>query len=277
MNHLENYYANYDEEGRLLSKHGQVEYRTTMKYIHEMLEATDMTRETIETEKMGSEKKKILEVGAGTGRYSIALAKEGHEVDALEYTEHNLEIMNGKIAGEGMSDIRIHHGTALDLSRFEDESFDMTLVLGPMYHLYAGEDKQKAMEEAIRVTKQGGYIFVAYCMNEATLLQYVFGKGNLWNCMENHMLTEEFHCLSEEKDLFELSRVEDINALNEQFSDITRVKLVATDGATNYMRECIDAMDDATFEMWMKYHFTICERQDLIGATHHSLDILQKI
>ena len=277
MNHLENYYANYDEEGRLLSKHGQVEYRTTMKYIHEMLEATDMTGETIETEKMGSEKKKILEVGAGTGRYSIALAKEGHEVDALEYTAHNLEIMNGKIAGEGLSDIKTHHGTALDLSKFADESFDLTLVLGPMYHLYTGEDKQKAMEEAIRVTKRGGHIFVAYCMNEATMLQFVFGKGNLWNCMENHMLTEDFHCLSEEKDLFELSRVEDINALNEQFSDITIVKLVATDGATNYMRECIDSMDDATFEMWMKYHFTICERQDLIGATHHSLDILQKI
>lgn len=277
MNHLETYYANYDEEGRLLSKHGQVEYRTTMKYIHEMLEATDMTRETIETEKMGSERKKILEVGAGTGRYSIALAKEGHEVDALEYTAHNLEIMNRKIAGEGLSDIRTYHGTALDLSRFADESFDLTLLLGPMYHLYTKEDKQKAMAEAIRVTKRGGHIFVAYCMNEATMLQFVFGKGNLWNCMENHMLTEEFHCLSAEKDLFELSRVEDINALNEKFSDITRVKLVATDGATNYMRECIDSMDDATFEMWMKYHFTICERQDLIGATHHSLDILQKI
>lgn len=262
MNHLENYYANYDEEGRLLSKHGQVEYRTTMKYIHEMI---------------GSEKKRILEVGAGTGRYSIALAKEEHEVEALEYTEHNLEIMNGKISGEELTNIRTHHGTALDLSRFSDESFDMTLVLGPMYHLYTKEDKHKAMAEAIRVTKRGGYIFVAYCMNEATMLQYVFGKGNLWDCVNNHMLTEDFHCLSEEKDLFELSRVEDINTLNEQFSDITRVKLVATDGATNYMRECIDSMDDATFEMWMKYHFTICERQDLIGATHHSLDILQKI
>lgn len=58
MNHLENYYANYDEEGRLTSKHGQVEYRTTMKYIHEIL---------------GNRKKKILEVGAGTGRYSVEL------------------------------------------------------------------------------------------------------------------------------------------------------------------------------------------------------------
>ena len=31
MNYLENYYANYDEEGRLASKHGQVEFLTTMK------------------------------------------------------------------------------------------------------------------------------------------------------------------------------------------------------------------------------------------------------
>ncbi|MBE5931611.1 MAG: class I SAM-dependent methyltransferase [Lachnospiraceae bacterium] len=262
MNHLENYYANYDEEGRLTSKHGQVEYRTTMKYIHEIL---------------GNRKKKILEVGAGTGRYSVELAKEGYEVDALEYTEHNLEIMNRKITEEGLTNIKTHHGTALDLSRFSDESFDMTLVLGPMYHLYTEEDKRKAMAEAIRVTKRGGYIFVAYCMNEATMLQFVFGKGNLWNCIDNKMITDDFHCISEEKDLFELSRVEDINALNEQFSDITRVKLVASDGATNYMRECIDSMDDATFEMWMRYHFTICERQDLIGATHHSLDILQKL
>lgn len=263
MNHLENYYTNYDEEGRLLSKHGQVEYRTTMKYIHEMMRDNG--------------KKKILEVGAGTGRYSIALAKEGHEVDALEYTEHNLELMITKIAGEGLTNIHTHHGTALDLSRFADESFDITLVLGPMYHLYNKEDKKAAMAEAIRVTKKGGYIFVAYCMNEATMLQYVFGKGNLQYCLDNRMLTEDFNCISEEKDLFELVRLEAINELNGQFSEIERVKIVAADGATNYMRECIDAMDDATFELWMKYHFTICERMDLIGATHHSLDILKKM
>lgn len=141
MNHLENYYSNYDEEGRLLIRHGQVEYLTTMKYIHDVI---------------GTDKKKILEVGAGTGRYSIALAKEGHTVDALEYTFHNLEIMNSKI--KGIENITTHHGTALDLSRFEDETFDITLVLGPMYHMYTKADKEKVLEEAIRVTKKGGYI-----------------------------------------------------------------------------------------------------------------------
>ena len=261
MNHIENYYSNYDEEGRLLSRHGQVEYLTTMKYIHDIA---------------GLDKKKILEVGAGTGRYSIALAGEGHMVDALEYTEHNLGIMNSKISEIGNINITTHHGTALDLSRFEAETFDITLVLGPMYHMYTKADKERVLEEAIRVTKKGGYILVAYCMNEATMIQFTFKAGKIWELIDNHMLTEDFHCLSEEKDLFEMVRLEEINELNAHFSEIERVKIIAADGATNYMRECIDEMDDATFDIWMKYHFATCERQDLIGATNHSLDILKK-
>ncbi len=260
MNYLENYYANYDEEGRLASKHGQVEFLTTMKYIHEFIG--------------GTEKKKILEVGAGTGRYSIALALEGHEVDALEYTTHNLEIMNSKIAG--ITNIRTCQGTALDLSGFADESFDMTLVLGPMYHMYTKENKQKVLEEAIRVTKKQGHILVAYCMNEATMIQYTFKAGKIWDCVNNHMLTDDFRCISEEKDLFEMVRLEEIDELNACFENIKRLKIVAADGATNYMRECVNAMDDATFDMWMRYHFSICERMDLIGATNHALDILVK-
>ena len=42
------------------------------------------------------------------------------------------------------------------------------------------------------------------------------------------------------------------------------------------MRECVDSMDEKIFDIWMKYHLTICERMDLIGATNHSLDILRK-
>ena len=199
MNYLENYYSNYDEDGRLLSRHGQVEYLTTMKYIHELSNA--------------AENNKVLEVGAGTGRYSVTLAKEGYQVDALEFTTHNLEVMNAKI--DGIDNIRTHQGTALDLSRFEAESFDMVLVLGPMYHTFTKEDKEKVLAEAIRVTKKGGYIFLAYCMNEATVIQYVFKtKGRIWECMDHNMLSEDFKCLSEEKDFFDMVRIEEINEIN---------------------------------------------------------------
>ena len=186
-----------------------------------------------------------------------------------------MEIMNSKTAG--IHNIKTHQGSALDLSRFEDESFDLTLVLGPMYHMYTQKDKQKVLEEAIRVTKKKGHIFVAYCMNEATVIQFTFKAGKIWDCINNHMFTDDFKCISEEKDLFEMVRLEEIDELNAQFSNVKRIQIVAADGAANYMRECVDAMDEATFDLWMKYHFSICERMDLIGATNHSLDILEKI
>ena len=145
-----------------------------------------------------------------------------------------------------------------------------------MYHLYSREDKLKALSEAVRVTRPGGTIMVAYCMNEPTVVMYVFGLNRLREIQDKHMLTEDWHCISEPKDLFELIRTEEIADLDSELA-VRRVKLVATDGATNYMRELIDGMDQETFDKWLEYHFAICERQDLIGASHHTLDILQKL
>lgn len=107
-------------------------------------------------------------------------------------------------------------------------------------------------------------------------LQYHPRINFVTDCVNNHMLTDDFRCISEEKDLFEMVRLEEIDELNACFENVNRIKIVAADGATNYMRECVDAMDDTTFDMWMRYHFSICERMDLIGATNHALDILVK-
>ena len=163
MNFLENYYNNYDEEGRLLRRHGQVEYLTTMHYIDGILQ--------------GDKTKRILEVGAGTGRYSVTLAKEGYEVDAVELVQHNLEILKSKL--DGSEKICPVQGNALDLSRYGNGEFDLVLLLGPMYHLYTKEDREKALSEAVRVTKKGGHILVAYCMNECVVVQFAFAANNI--------------------------------------------------------------------------------------------------
>lgn len=259
MDDLENYYNNYDEDGRFLSQHGQVEYITTQKYIHECLSKTQVSS--------------ILEIGAGTGRYSISLAKESYAVTAVELIEHNIEVLKSKL--NGSEDITVIQGNAVDLSFLMDDSFDLTLLLGPMYHLYTKEDKILALSEAVRVTKPGGYILVAYCMNEPTIIQYVFKQDHLKKVLDEGMVTDDWHCISEPSEIFELIRTEEIAELDRAVP-VERIKLVATDGATNYMRELIDSMDKDTFAKWVEYHLTICERQDLIGASHHTLDILQK-
>ena len=260
MNYLEEYYNNYDEDSRLLSQHGQVEYLTTMKYIRECL--ADISDPM------------ILEIGAGTGRYSVTLAKQGFKVTAVELIEHNLEILRSKL--DGTEPISAIQGNALDLSRFDDNSFDLTMLLGPMYHLYTKEDKLQALSEAVRVTKPGGHIMAAYCMNEPTVIQYVFGLNALHEVMELNMLTPDWRCVSKPEELFDMERTEDIAELDAEMP-VIRIKLVAADGATKYKQDYIDAMDDEIFCKWMDFHFTICERQDLIGASHHTLDILRKL
>lgn len=202
--YLTNYYERYDEEGRLISKHGMVEYITTMKYIEKYLKPN----------------MRVLEIGAATGRYSHALAQKGYRVDAVELVKHNIEIFKqNTIAGEPVT---ITQGNAMDLSDFESDTYDITLLLGPMYHLFTTEDKLKALSEAIRVTKKDGIVFAAYCMG------------------------------------------------------VTQLHFIAADGYTNHMRETVDQMDDRMYELYLKYHLAICERQDMVGYSHHTLDIFRK-
>ena len=255
---LTNFYSNYDEEGRLLSKHGQVEYLTTMRYIDKYLQPG----------------MRILEIGAATGRYSHALARKGYQVDAVELIQHNIDIFRSLTQpGENVT---IRQGNAMDLSCFEDHTFDITLLLGPMYHLFTVEDQLRALQEAIRVTKKGGIIFVAYCGNDATMVQYCFGRGMLKEEKYRKLVHPvTFKAASDPAELFELYRKEDIDALNSHFH-VQRLHYVGTDMATNYMRPVIDEMDDEFFSLYLQYHFVICERADMVGTSHHILDVLRK-
>lgn len=255
---LIDFYKTHDEKNRLVTKQGYVEYMTTMKYIEKYLKP-DMH---------------ILEIGAATGKYSHALAQKGYKVDAVELVEHNIEIFKQNTLPE--EKITITQGNAIDLSNFKTNTYDITLLLGPMYHLYTTEDKRQALSEAIRVTKRGGIVFVAYCMADASILLYCFGKGQIHNDIkEGRLNPETFKTHSNPSDIFELYRKEDIDLLRNRFN-VTQLAFIATDGYTNHMKETINQMDDETYELYLKYHLTICERQEMIGFSHHTLDIFRK-
>lgn len=271
MGPLEQYYEEYDEDGRLLLRHGQVEYLTTMRCIKEciaLLASPDGTRHD------GHMGPSILEVGAGTGRYSVTLAKEGFHVTAVELVPHNLDLLRAKL--DGTEPIVTMRGDARDLSALADSSFDLTLVLGPMYHLYTREDKLRALSEAVRVTRPGGHILVAYCMNDPAIVRYVFEKGHLWEVLDGQRIDSDWRLVSNPAEIFELVRVEEIDDLDSELP-VERLRLVATDGMTNHYRALIDSMDDDAFAQWMEYHFSVCERQDMIGVSHHTLDVLRKL
>lgn len=263
MTELERYYNKFNEEKRLNSRYGQVEFRTSMVYIHKYLEQ-------MEQEGKAPSEFRILDIGAGTGKYSVALAEEGYDVTAVELVKYNLGILKKK-----GSTVKAMQGNALNLKKLDSEQFDLTLLFGPMYHLFSFEDKVKALSEARRVTKPGGYILVAYCMNEYCVLTYAFKEAHIAECMRDGRLTEDFHSISHPENLYDYVRIEDIDALNRQVG-LKRVQILSPDGPANYIRPTLNQMEDETFEYFMQYHLATCERQDLIGAGAHTLDILRR-
>jgi len=256
MNELEQYYGKFNEEKRLSSRHGQVEYLTSMRMIHELLE------------KM--ENPSILDVGAGTGRYAVSLANEGYDVTAVELVKSNLGTLKAK-----KSTVKAYQGNALDLKRFKDQSFDLVLLFGPLYHLYTKEDKLKALCEAKRVAKDGGIIMAAYCMNDYSILMYGFKEGKIKECLESGLVDENFKSHGNVSTLYDYVDLDEIEELRKE-SGLRRLFQYSSDGAAWYMRETLKKMDETTFDLFVQYHWSTCRRVDLMGAGAHVVDVLIK-
>ena len=134
---LINYYNKFYEEKRLKTRHGQVEFITTIKYIEKYLKPDS----------------KILDIGAGSGTYSKYFQDQGHSVTAIELVKHNCRMIEEK-------GIKVYQGNATNIPFIENNSYDIVLLFGPMYHLISNEEKIKALKEARRVVKDDGLIFI---------------------------------------------------------------------------------------------------------------------
>lgn len=250
------YYNKFNEDKRLTRRHGIVEFTITIKYIEDYLKTMNNP--------------KILDVGAGTGKYSIYLDNLGYDVTAVELVKHNLMTLK-----KHAPDIKSYQGNALDLNRFKEESFDVILLFGPLYHLIKKADKIKALEEAKRVLKKDGIIFISYYMNEYAVLTYGFKENNILNSIKNNEVDKNYHITPKDTDLYSMVRLEDINELKD-ITNLKRIKIISQDGPTDYIRPIINKMDEKTFKEYINYIFSICERSELLGASSHVLDILKK-
>lgn len=221
---------------------------------------------------------KIIDIGAGTGRYSIALAEEGYDVTAVELVKYNLGIMKAKIRDNKNREnlkIKAVQADALNLKKFNDDSFDMALLFGPMYHLYSFEDRLRALREARRVVKKDGFVLVAYLMNEYSLLTYAFKEDHLDECLMAGRITEDYHIISDEADIYSYVRLEDMTRLV-QAAGMSRYKMISPDGPASYLRPDINSWSEDKYRRFVDYQLKNCERPELLGAGAHAVDILIK-
>lgn len=253
LSNIERHYNKHPEDLRLLRRHGIVEFETTMHHLHQFLKPTDF----------------LLDIGAGTGRYTSALMAEGYKVKAVELVRRNIDVF---LKREPTADVV--KGDARYMPFIPDASADVTLLLGPLYHLIGDDEKLRALCEAKRVTKPGGLIFVAYLMNEYSILSYCFDEDRIEGLLERGAVDKDFHIKAQSDELYDYVRIDDIDHLDKA-AGLQRVRIFSPDGAADYMRTRLNRMSDATFARFIEYQKSISERADLIGAGSHVVDVVR--
>ena len=249
-------YSIDDEDNRLVKDRAHnLEYLTTMRYI----------------QKFAKPGAKILEIGAATGRYSIALAKMGYTVTAVDLTPKYVEVMKRK--ARKLKNFQCMVADALDLSMFKDKTFDMVLNLGPMYHLFHEKDKKQAIKETLRVTKKGGVCMFAYISHASLIANHGLRHGNVCDIISQMDKTGRMRDVPEE--IFTSFYVEDFRKLFNRTKS-KYITNVATDGIAPMMPDWIDMLSKKTYDAFVKWHFMTCERPDQQGYSSHLLYVCKK-
>lgn len=252
---LDKLYESFEEDKRLIrSKAHSIEFLTTISFVDRYLK----------------EGMKILDIGAGTGAYSIYYAEKGYDVTAVEPVKRNVDIIKSKVITNKMK-IDIQQGNALNMESLDDESFDIILCLGPLYHLSNDIDKLKCIEETKRVCKKNGKIFYSYLSNDMVFIteSILYNKNYLGSpkyVYESFKLMDGSYCFM---------TVEHMKHLME-LSNLKEVKHFAADGLSELLRENIIAFDDQQFKEWFRFHLYTCEKKEMIGYSSHIVFIAEK-
>lgn len=245
---IEKTYELFNEDTRLThSKAARVEFLTNTRIIEQYL----------------SPGARILDIGAGAGEYSLYFARKGYAVSALELTESNIRAFRAKLRPEDPVDLV--QGNAVDLSRYADDSFDVVLVFGPLYHLSGEEDRRRCIAEAMRVCKPDGTLFFAFITNDMVILTEFDYDPNYFTAGDYDKQTFALNDFP-----FVFHTVDECRAML-RAGGVEILREVASDGASELLADKINAMDEENYAQYLRYHAYICEKPELLGMTNHLL------
>ncbi len=256
-------YENAKEEERLSTNNARkVEYLTTIRAFESLIPVSC----------------KVLDCAAGTGAYAFYLAEKGIDVTATDITPRHIEYINKQLAHKPYK-IETAILDATNLEKFNDASFDIVLNMGPFYHLTENKDRNRCLQECLRVLKKGGLLITSY-INKFYVFPYVatsdsryinrdlaiqlYQTGVLYHDDPNCFWTDTYYASPEMMESYYES------------NDLEIIDHFAQDGISPMLRKVIDTWDENQFGIWCDYHYQTCREKSILGASNHAIIVGRK-
>jgi S-adenosylmethionine-dependent methyltransferase len=251
-----------DEDARL--EQHQLEYDLTWRYLTRYLPP------------FGS----ILEIGAGTGRYTLELCRRGYFVTAVDLSAALLERCQQRLEAE-----RLHGqaqcivADARYLQAVPITAFDAVLLMGPLYHLVFEEDRREALRQAADRLCNGGLLFSAH-LSRLGILGDLMRRTPVWieRGAEVRSLLEHGRRPDDQpRGGFRgyLARVSEIRPLHEALG-IQTIVLAGVEPAISADDASYNQLQTPQREQWLDLLFEVSADETTVGASRHLLYIGQK-
>ena len=221
----------------------------------------------------------ILDIGGGPGHYSIHYAKIGHPVTLLDLSDENVRFAKKKARQYGVK-ITALQGDALDLSRFPDESFDTVFLMGPLYHLMNEENRIRAIQEAKRVLKPGGYLFSSFILMFGGV---IYGLRDLEETilMPREQLYFEVAAKDESLafDAFTYAYMTTVRDAEKLLASVPGLRTETVFGQESILapyKNILSRSPKKTRLAWYDYALRFCEKREYLTHTEHLMIVSEK-
>ncbi len=217
----------------------------------------------------------VLDIGGGTGRYSIYLASLGYDVTMVDLSQENVDFALRKAKESGLT-IKAYQGDARDLSKLHLEEYDNILLMGPLYHLNLEEDRAKCVKEAKKHLKEDGVLFASfisltgginYYLSECPLEMIYETEIGLFDCME---MDKSWYGPAFTYATF--IEPDEIEPFFEK-SGFKKITVFAQEGITAPRLKDLEAADMDVKKFYLDLSLRLCEKPKYFAYTAHIMYI----
>jgi ubiquinone/menaquinone biosynthesis C-methylase UbiE len=266
------YYDQASEREWKRLERGWVEFHVNLHFINAHLEPAS----------------RVLDVGAGPGRYAIELARQGHRVYVGDLSPEQVRLAREKIEESGVSTCieAVEILDVRDLGHLDDACFDAVLALGPFYHLQAYDERKQAAKEIARLLKPGGVVFAAFMPRPAFMTAALL-EPERWSPLDD----PEYLSLFLQSGIFDhaepgrftgvyCARVDEIKPLFEAVG-IQEIKTVASEGIASWLSgaplDRIRQLGAEAFDQTLSLIVAVAEAPSTLGMSIHVLYVGRKV